>query len=79
VWMMLILGGLANNGGSFLGALLYLTIERGARLAKDYNMLPIDPNNLMYILTGLLLLIFVFFRPEGLLKESKLRKFKEEK
>jgi branched-chain amino acid transport system permease protein len=77
IWMMLIIGGLGNTSGSFLGAIIYITIEEGTRIAKDYNFLPIDPNNLMFMLTGLLLVLFVFFRPQGLLKESKVRKYKK--
>lgn len=76
VWMMVMLGGFANIEGAFLGALIYITFERGARIAKDYLLLPIDPNNLMFILTGLLILIFVFFRPQGLLRENKVREHK---
>jgi branched-chain amino acid transport system permease protein len=75
VWMMVMLGGFANIEGAFLGALIYIAFERGARIAKDY-LLPIDPNNFMFILTGLLILIFVFFRPQGLLKENKVREHK---
>ncbi|MFN3621816.1 MAG: branched-chain amino acid ABC transporter permease [Nitrososphaerales archaeon] len=76
VWMMVMLGGFANIEGAFLGAFLYIGFERAARIAKDYLLLPIDPNNLMFILTGLLILIFVFFRPQGLLKENKVRDYK---
>ena len=45
VWMMVILGGPANNWGALLGAGLVELFARGANLAKDYLTLPVDPSN----------------------------------
>jgi len=73
VWMMVILGGPANNWGALLGAGLVELFARGANLAKDYLTLPVDPSNLQYILFGVLIILVLFYRPQGLLKESPIK------
>ena len=73
VWMMVILGGPANNWGALLGAGLVEFFDRGANLAKDYLTLPVDPHNLQYILFGVLIILVLLYRPGGLLKESPIK------
>jgi branched-chain amino acid transport system permease protein len=78
IYIIAILGGVANNNGAILGAGLFVLLNRGTNILKDYfGGLPlisaIDPLNVQFILTGLLLVLFMMFRPEGLLKESRLR------
>jgi branched-chain amino acid transport system permease protein len=73
VWIMVILGGPANNRGALLGAALVEIFDRGANIAKDYLTLPIDPSNLQYILFGALIIVVLLYRPQGLLKESPIK------
>ncbi len=73
VWIMVLLGGPANNWGALLGAALVTLFERGANIAKDYLALPIDPGNLQYILFGALIILVLLYRPQGLLKESPIK------
>jgi len=73
IWMMVILGGPANNLGVILGAAFVQALERGARIVKDYLLLPVDPHNLRIILIGLLIIIILMYRPQGLMKESKIK------
>jgi branched-chain amino acid transport system permease protein len=73
VWIMVIVGGPANNWGVLLGAALVILFERGARILKDYLLLPIDPINLQYILFGILVIFLLAYRPQGLLKERQLQ------
>ncbi len=73
VWIMIFTGGPANNYGSLIGAVLVETFVRGARIAKDYLTLPIDPHNLQFILLGLLILFILLYRPQGMLKESQVK------
>jgi branched-chain amino acid transport system permease protein len=73
VWIMVIVGGPANNWGVLLGAFLVILFERGARIIKDYLLLPIDPINLQYILFGVLVIFLLAYRPQGLLKERQLK------
>lgn len=72
VWIMVLLGGPANNWGVLLGAALVETISRGANIAKDYIALPIDLSDLQYIMFGALIIFILFYRPQGLLKESQI-------
>ena len=73
VWIMVILGGPANNWGTVLGATLVELFERGTRMLKDYILVPVDPNNLQYILLGLLIIFILLYRPGGMLKESQVK------
>ncbi len=73
VWMMVILGGPANNLGAILGAVFVQALERGARIAKDYLLLPVDPHNLRVMLIGILIILILMYRPQGLLKESRVK------
>jgi hypothetical protein len=59
--------------GPVLGAAAVQVFQNGANILKDYVHLPVDPNNLQYILFGVLILLVLFFRPSGLLRESPVR------
>ena len=71
VWIMVLLGGPANNWGVLLGAGLVKLFEYGTNLAKP--ILPVDPLNLQYILFGALIIFVLLYRPQGLLKESPIK------
>jgi len=73
VWIMVLLGGPANNWGALLGAGLVEVFERGTNIAKDYFVLPISPSDLQYILFGALIIFVLLYRPQGLLKESTIK------
>ena len=73
VWIMVLLGGPANNWGVLLGATLVEVFDRGINILKDYIHLPVDPSDLQYILFGALIILVLLFRPQGLLKESTVR------
>ena len=72
VWIMVLLGGPANNWGVLLGAALVTLFNRGTIIIKDYVSLPVDPNNLQYILLGVLIILILLYRPGGLLKKSRI-------
>ena len=73
VWIMVLLGGPANNWGVLLGATLVEVFDRGINILKDYIHLPVDPSDLQYILFGALIIFILLYRPQGLLKESTVR------
>ncbi len=73
VWIMVLVGGPGNNWGALLGAALIEIFDRGANILKDYVALPVDPSNLQYIIFGALILLVLFYRPQGLLKETKVK------
>ncbi len=73
VWVMVVIGGSANNLGSILGAVLIEVFERSTRFIKDFVTLPVNPANLRIIIIGLLLILFVTYKPGGILEERKMR------
>ena len=73
VWTMMVIGGNANNLGVIAGAVLVQVFERGTRFLKDFVVLPVEPSNLRVILIGLLLILFILYRPDGIIKERKSR------
>jgi len=73
VWVMLILGGTANHYGAVIGAFIVEIFNRGSRIAKDYLDLPFDPNNVQFVLFGILIILFLLYRPYGLFKEKPLK------
>jgi len=73
VWIMVLLGGPANNWGALLGAGLVELFDRGTNIAVGYLDLPIAPGNLQYILFGALIIFVLLYRPQGLLKESPVK------
>ena len=72
VWVMVVFGGLGNNRGALLGALVITILDRvTAIVAIQLNMLGFDWefNYARYILFGLLLLAMLRYRPQGILPE----------
>jgi ABC-type branched-subunit amino acid transport system permease subunit len=71
VWTMMVIGGMGNLEGVLLGAALIQIFERSTRFIKDFVELPIDPVNMRMIVLGLLLILFIMYRPRGILPEKK--------
>jgi len=71
VWTMVVVGGSGNNSGVILGALLIQLFERATRFLKDFIILPIEASNIRLIIIGLLLILFMLYKPEGILEEEK--------
>ena len=72
IWVMVVLGGIGNNKGALLGALIVTLLARvTAVLAIQFNMLGFEWefNYVRYILFGLILLLMLRYRPQGLLPE----------
>lgn len=71
VWTMMVIGGSGNNLGAIAGAVIVQVLERGTRFIKDFVVLPVEPSNLRVILIGILLIMFLLYRPDGIIKERK--------
>lgn len=72
VWVMVVLGGLGNNRGALLGALLVTLLDRVTAItAIQLNMLgsQFEFNYVRFILFGAILLLMLRYRPQGLLPE----------
>lgn len=79
VWVAVILGGSGSNRGALLGALTVVVILRGTRLINDrlgdvlsdLLFLTINTQALRLLLIGLLVVLVVRLRPEGLLPPQR--------
>jgi len=72
VWVMAVLGGLGNNRGALLGALVITVLERATAIfAIQANALGMawNFNYMRYILFGLILLLMLRYRRQGLWPE----------
>ena len=72
VWVMGVLGGLGNNRGVLLGALLITILDRVTAItAIQLNAFgsQFEFNYVRFILCGLILLLMLRFRPQGLLPD----------
>ncbi len=75
IWVMVVLGGVGNNRGAVLGALLIALMDRFtqiAAIAMNMSGSPIEFNYARFILFGVILLLMLRYRPQGLLPESPL-------
>lgn len=69
VWIFVIVGGVRNNKGILLGAILIMGFfEQGTRFLPSFGP-PYMMPALRLIIIGLLLVLFVRFRPQGVLPE----------
>ena len=75
VWVMVVLGGIGNNRGALLGALLIALMDRFTQVgAIVLNMSgsEIEFNYVRFIAFGIILIWMLRYRPGGLLPESRL-------
>jgi branched-chain amino acid transport system permease protein len=72
-YIMSIMGGSSTGIGALLGSAIYTVAQAILLDTKDLIALPIDPNNLTFILFGLLTVFLLYFRPEGIIR-ARLRK-----
>ena len=72
IWVMVVLGGLGNNKGALLGALIITVLDRVTAIgAIQMNMLgsQFEFNYVRYIIFGIILLLMLRYRPQGILPE----------
>lgn len=72
IWVMVVFGGLGNNRGALLGALVVTVLDRLTSIAAiQLNALgyELEFNYVRYIIFGIILLLMLRFRPQGLLPE----------
>jgi len=71
-WIAVVLGGSGNNRGTILGAFILWAFFSGTRFAQGY--LPFSPTQmgaLRILFIGLLLILIMMFKPEGLLGKKE--------
>ncbi len=71
-WLMLIIGGLGNNLGAFLGALVVIVTRKIIIIYKYYfeKIFPFRIEWLEYILLGIVFILILIYKPQGILKEK---------
>jgi len=73
-FLIILLGGAGNNRGVVLGSFIFATIWELVDFYKDNIVsalhLPVEAVWLEYILFGVLMLLILFYKPEGLIKEK---------
>lgn len=72
VWSMIIVGGKGNNNGSLVGALIIITFNNSTRFLKDYINIPAETlASLRMVAIGILIILTLIFKSEGLIKEKR--------
>lgn len=75
VWVMVVLGGIGNTRGAILGAFIIAFLQRFTQIvAIQLNMagIALEFNYVRFIMFGIILLLMMRYRPQGLLPESPL-------
>jgi branched-chain amino acid transport system permease protein len=69
IWMAIIIGGVGRVSGAIVGTVLLIGLLEGSRFLRDF--IPSIPDTEMASVrigvVGLLLILFMIFRPQGLL------------
>ncbi len=74
IWAALLVGGRANNWGSILGSLFVpILLFEGSRLIPPIPGLPYFVFGGRFIVVGALIILVLWFRPQGILPEPKRR------
>jgi ABC-type branched-subunit amino acid transport system permease subunit len=71
VWVAVMLGGSGSPRGAALGGFVVVGIREGPRFLDNVGALPIDPGPLRLLSIGLLIIIVMRFRPQGLLPPQR--------
>jgi branched-chain amino acid transport system permease protein len=71
-FLMILIGGLANNKGILLGTLIFVTLRKTITYFKDSldGYLPFDVIWLDFLLLGAILLVILLYRPQGIIVEK---------
>jgi len=71
-FLMILIGGLANNKGVIIGTLLFVTLRKFIIFFKDslQGFVPFDVVWLDFLLLGIILLAVLLYRPQGIFPEK---------
>ncbi len=71
-FLMILIGGLANNKGVIIGTLLFVTLRKFIIFFKDsfQGFVPFDVVWLDFLLLGIILLVVLLYRPQGIFVEK---------
>jgi branched-chain amino acid transport system permease protein len=69
VWVAVILGGTGSNKGMILGAIVFIAFRESTRFLPEIQGYPFLMTNLRWVAIGLMLVVVLRLRPQGLLGE----------
>jgi branched-chain amino acid transport system permease protein len=71
-WLMILLGGMGSNRGTFVGTLIFVTLNKLIIYYKYefVGILPFDVVWLNYLLLGIITILVLIYRPEGIVREK---------
>lgn len=71
-FLMILIGGLANNKGVIIGTLIFVTLRKIIIFYKDSleGYVPFDAVWLDFLLLGIILLLILLYRPQGIFVEK---------
>jgi branched-chain amino acid transport system permease protein len=79
IWVMIVLGGIANNRGALVGTIVLIGLQRGTQILAVFLQqasIAIDSNLLLYLdymVQAAILLLLILFRPKGLIPEGAVK------
>ena len=74
-FMMILIGGLANNRGVLIGTFIFVLTRKLITFYKDslQGFIPFDVVWLDYLLLGVILIVILLYRPQGILREKPIK------
>jgi branched-chain amino acid transport system permease protein len=74
-WLMILLGGMGSNRGTLVGTIIFVTLNKLITYYKYafVGILPFDVIWLNYLLLGLITILILIYRPEGIVRETQAR------
>ena len=67
VWVAVMLGGSGSNRGALFGGFVIVAIREGTRFLNAFEFIPFDVAPLRLLLIGVIIVLLMRFRPEGVL------------
>jgi len=71
VWVAVILGGSGSNRGALFGGFVIVAIQQGTRFLNEFAWIPVDVAPLRLLLIGVLIVLLMRFRPQGVLPPQR--------
>ncbi len=79
IWVMIVLGGIANNRGALVGTIALIGLQRGTQILgvlMQQASVGVNSNLLLYIdnmVEAAILLLLILYRPKGLIPEGAVK------
>jgi branched-chain amino acid transport system permease protein len=71
VWVAVMLGGSGSNRGALFGGVVIVLIREGTRFLNAFEFIPFEAAPLRLLLIGLIIVLLMRFRPEGVLPPQR--------